>query len=100
MAESLSCSPETSTVVATGSGKQTHSKGQCREWGAVYYTSGPEAESPLSQGPRPVFVKTLYTPGECAQTHLPKFPETSPNTRKRKIQSKLTHDLYAVSLGS
>ena len=30
MAESLSCSPETSTVVATHSGKQTPSEGQCR----------------------------------------------------------------------
>ena len=38
---------------------------------------GPKAESPLSQGPRPVFVKTLYTLSVCAQTHLPKFPETS-----------------------
>ena len=43
------------------SGKQAHSEGQCRQWSAVYYTSGPKAESPLSQGPRPTFVKTLYT---------------------------------------
>ena len=47
-------------VVATHSGKQTHS-GQCREWSAVYYSGGPKAESPLSQGPRAVFVKTWYT---------------------------------------
>ena len=64
-------------VVATCSGKQTHSEGQCREWSAVYYTGGPKAESPLSQGPPPVFVKTLYTLSVHAQTHLPKFPETS-----------------------
>ena len=87
-------------VVATHSGKQTHSEGQCRQWSAVYYTGGPKAESPLSQGPRPVFVKTLYTLSVRAQTHLPKFPETSLNKGKRNIQSKLTHDSYALSLGS
>ena len=54
----------------------------------------------LAKDPQPVFVKTLYTLSVHAQTHLPKFPETSPNKRKRKIQSKLTHDLYALSLGS
>ena len=46
---------------------------------ALYYTGGPKAESPLSQGPRPVSVKTLYTLSVRAQTHLPKFPETSLN---------------------
>ena len=67
-----------SIVVATCSGKQTHSEGQCRQWSAVYYTGGPKAESPLSQGPRPVFVKTLlYTLSVLAQTHLPRFLETS-----------------------
>ena len=60
------------SVVATRSGKQTHSEGQCREWSALYYTCGPKAESPLSQGPQPVSVKTLYTLSVCAQTHLPK----------------------------
>ena len=45
-------------VIATSSGKQTHSEGQCRSWSAVYYTGSPQAESTLSQGPRPVFVKT------------------------------------------
>ena len=40
-----------SPVKATRSGKQTHSEGQCRQWCAVYYTGGPKAESPLSQGP-------------------------------------------------
>ena len=64
-------------VVAMCSGKQTHSEEQCRQWSAVYYTGGPKAESPLSQGPRRVFVKTLYTLSVCAQTHLPKFPENS-----------------------
>ena len=43
-----------------------------------------QAESPLSQGPRPVFVKTLYTLSVLAQTHLPKFPETSLNKGKEK----------------
>ena len=51
----------TTTAVATRSGKQTHPKGHCRWWGAVYHTGGPMAESPLSQGPRLTFVKTLYT---------------------------------------
>ena len=64
-------------VLATCSGKQTHSEGQCRQWSAVYYTGGPKAESPLNQGPQPVFVKTLYTLSVRAQTHLPEFSETS-----------------------
>ena len=59
-------------VVATHSRKQTHS-GQCGQWSAVYYTGGPKAESPFSQGLGPVFVKTLYTLSVHAQTHLPKF---------------------------
>ena len=63
-------------VVATHSGKQTHSEGQCRQWSAVYYTGGPKAESPLSQGPRPAFVKIFYTPCVCVRTHHPKFLET------------------------
>ena len=87
-------------IVATCSRKQTHSEGQCREWSAVYYTCRPKAESPLSQGPRPVFMKTLYTLSVRAQTHLPKFPETSLSKGKRKIQSKLTRDSDALSLGS
>ena len=48
-------------AVAMCSGKQTHSEGQCREWSAAYYTGGPKADSPVSQGLRPVFVKNLYT---------------------------------------
>ena len=51
--------------VATCSGKQTPSEGQCRWGSALYYTGGPEAESPLSQGLRPAFVKVFYTP--CAR---------------------------------
>ena len=72
------------SVVATPSGKQTHSEGQRREWSAIYYTGGPKAESPLSQGPRPVFVKTLCTLSVCAQTHLPQFPEASLNKGKER----------------
>ena len=64
-------------VVATRSRKQTHSEGQCRQWSAVYYTGGPKAESPLSQGPQPVFVNTLYTLSVHLQTHLHKSSETS-----------------------
>ena len=65
-------------------GKQTHSEGQCRWWSAVYYTRGPKAESPLSQEPQPVFVKTLYTLSVHAQTRLPKFSETSLNKGKER----------------
>ena len=39
--ESLCYTPETNTtVVATRSGKQTHSKGQCREWSAHWWAQG------------------------------------------------------------
>ena len=51
----------TELVLATHSRNQTHSEGQCRWWNAVYYTGGPKAESPLSQGPRAAFVKIFYT---------------------------------------
>ena len=37
----------------------------------------PKAESPPSQGPRRVFVKTLCALIVLAQTHLPKFLKTS-----------------------
>ena len=63
-------------VIATLSGKQTHSEGQCRQWSAVYYTGGPKADSPFSQGPRPAFVKIFYTPCVHVQTHHPNFIET------------------------
>ena len=62
-----------SPVIATCSRKQTHSEGQCREWRAVYYTGRPKAESPLSQGPWPTFVKILYTLSVLLKT-------TSPNS--------------------
>ena len=71
-------------VVATCPGKQTHSEGRCRLWSAVYYTGRPKAESPLSQGPQPVFVKTLYTLSVRAQTHRPKFSENSLNKGKER----------------
>ena len=62
-------------VIATLSGKQTHSEGQCRQWSAVYYTGGPKAECPLSQGSRLAFVKIFYTPCVRVQTHHPKSLE-------------------------
>ena len=61
--------------------------------------AGPRRSLLLAKDPQPVFVKTLYTLSVHAQTHLPKFPETSLNKGKRKIQSKLTRDSYALSLG-
>ena len=45
------------------------------------------------------FNSLLYTLSVRAQTHLPKFLETSLN-KGRERQSKLTHDSYALSLGS
>ena len=54
----------------------------------VYYTGGPKAESPLSQGPRPVFLKTLYTLRVRAQIHLPKFPETSEKSLESPLDWK------------
>ena len=72
----------TDTVVATHSGKQTHS-GQCRYWSAVYYTGGPKAESPLSQGPRPAFVKIFYTP--CVRVWI-----TTPNSLRRTYTKENT----------
>ena len=44
----------------------------------------PKAESPLSQGPQPAFVKTLYTLSVRAQTHLPEFLETSLDKLKER----------------
>ena len=46
-------------------------------------------QSPLSQGPRPVFQKTLHTLSVHAQTHLPKFPETSLNKGKERYKVNL-----------
>ena len=70
---SFSISP---SVTATRSRKPTHSEGQCKWWSAVYYTGGPKAESPLSKGPWPAFVKIFYTTGVYVQTHHPNFLET------------------------
>ena len=44
---------------------------------SLLHTMWPKAEYPLSQGPQPVSVKTLYTLSARAQTHLPTFLETS-----------------------
>ena len=88
---------ESQSVVAMSFVKQTHS-GQCRQWSAVYYTSRPNPESPLSRRLRPVFVKSLYTLSVCAQTHLPKFLETSLDKVKERQRSKLTHDSCVTRL--
>ena len=52
--------------------------------GVQFITPAGPRQSPLSQGPRPVFVKTLYTLSVRAQTHLPKFPETSLSKGKER----------------
>ena len=49
--------------------------------GAHWWAQG---ESPLSQGPQPAFVKTLYTLSVRAQTHLPEFLETSLDKLKER----------------
>ena len=59
------------------SGKQTHSKGQCRQWSAVYYTRRPKAESPLSQGTPTEFGENLIYLKCTAQAHIPKFLKPS-----------------------
>ena len=59
------CCKDACSVIATRSRKQTHSEGQCGQWSAVHYTGGPKAEPPLSQGPRPAFVKIFCTPCVC-----------------------------------
>ena len=84
----------TDTVVATHSGKQTHS-GQCRYWSAVYYTGGPKAESPLSQGPWPAFVKIFYTPCVRVWAHHSKFLETYINQGKYNPNNPIIHVLCA-----
>ena len=48
----------------------------------IYYTGGPKAESPLSQGPQSAFVKIFYTPCVRVRTHHPKFLETYINQGK------------------
>ena len=45
----------TKNVVATRSGKQIHSEGQCIEWSTVSYTGGPKAESTLAKDPDQFF---------------------------------------------
>ena len=52
--------------------------------GVQFIPLGGPRQSPLSQGPQPVFVKILYTLSVHAQTHLPKFPETSLNKEKER----------------
>ena len=83
------------SVVAMRSRKQTHSEGQCRQWSAVYYTGGPKAESPLSQGPRPAFVKIFYTPCVCVRTHHSKFLETYIKQGKYNLNNPIIHVLCA-----
>ena len=87
----------TLSVVATCSGKQTHSEGRCRQWSAVYDTGGPKAESPLSQGPRPAFVKILYTLCVRVWTHHSKFLETYINQGKYNPNNPIIHMLCSCA---
>ena len=82
------------------SGKQTHS-GQCRWWSAVYCICWPKAEFPLRQGPRPVFVKTLYTLSILAQTHAPnslKLVWTKEKERHKNSSVKFSRSVESDSL--
>ena len=82
------------------SGKQTHS-GQCRWWSAVYCICWPKAEFPLRQGPRPVFVKTLYTLSVLAQTHAPnslKLVWTKEKERHKNSSVKFSRSVESDSL--
>ena len=45
---------------------------------------GPRESLLLAKDPDQFFVKTLYTLSVCAQTHLPKFSETSLNKGKER----------------
>ena len=47
-------------------------------------TPAAQVESPLSQGPQPVFVRSIHTLGVLAQSSLPKFSETSLNKGKER----------------
>ena len=78
-------------VVATRSRKQTQ-KGNADSGVQFITPTGPRQSLLLAKDPRPVFVETLYTLSVCAQTHLPKFLETSLGQGKREIRSKLIHD--------
>ena len=69
-------------VAATRSGKQTQKDNA--DSGVQFITPVGPRQSPLSQGPRPVFVKTLYTLSVLAQTHLTKFLETIPDKVKER----------------
>ena len=53
------------SVVATPSGKQTHSEGQRREWSAVYCIRGPKAESLLSQWLLKLVIEKKQPKGKC-----------------------------------
>ena len=68
--------------------------------GMQFITPAGPRQSPLSQGPRLVFAKTLYTLSVRAQTHLPKFLETSLDKVKERNDKKLTHDSGVISLDS
>ena len=52
--------------------------------GVQFITPADPRQSPRSQGPWPIYVKTLYTLSERAQTHLPKLTETSLNKGKER----------------
>ena len=80
--------------MAPPSGKQAPPEGQCRSWAAVYCTGGPKAESALRQGPRPAFVKTVYTLRVHAQTPLPKVPEPVLNKGKERCSQSSPVGLF------
>ena len=75
-----SCPP----VVAMVSGKQTDSQDNADSGVQFITPAGPRQSLLLAKDPDQFFVKTLYTLSVGAQTHLPKFPETSLNKGKER----------------
>jgi len=71
------------TVVATHSGNKLTPKDNA-DSGVQFITPVGPRQSPFSQGPQLVFMKTLYSLSVYAQTHLPQFPETSLNKGKER----------------
>ena len=70
-------------IVATHSGKLTQKDNADSRMQFITLV-GPRESLLLVKDPDQFFVKTLHTLSVCAQTHLPKFSETSLNKGKER----------------
>ena len=61
-------------VVAMHSGETNSLRRIMQLWSAVYYTCGPKAASPLSQGPRAIFYENLIYPKCICPNPAPQIP--------------------------